>query len=250
MHELLRQFGAEKLAASGDRQAIQAQHTAFFADFMAERKQDICTNRQLEAVELIDPDFENVRSAWLHVVNQQEWEQLPKFLYSLWFYVDVRTRGQEGIELLEQAIETLQSATPSAEIDLARGRILARLCWFYNDQGFREKTLATSNEALHILQQHGGPDDLMAALYSHALVTGFLERFEATSVSSQEGLGIARLQGDKNWEGLFLIWLGLSHFEINDLEAALRLAEEALAIFQASGNRWGLQHTHSLIGEV
>ena len=42
--------------------ALQAQHAAYFADFMAERKQDIRTNRQLEALELIDPDFENVRS--------------------------------------------------------------------------------------------------------------------------------------------------------------------------------------------
>src|SRR5262249_4745372 len=115
IHELLRQFGAEKLAASGNEASTQTRHTAYFADFMAERKQDICTNRQLEALELIDPEFENVRSAWLYVVNKQEWDQLPKFLHSLWFYVDVRTRTQEGIELLEQALERLQSAPLSAE---------------------------------------------------------------------------------------------------------------------------------------
>src|SRR6185295_8608627 len=102
IHELLRQFGAEKLVVSGEQDDIQAQHAAYFADFMAERKQDIKTNRQIEALALIDPDFENVRSAWLYVVNQQEWDQLPKFLYSLWFYLDTRSRGQEGIELLEQ----------------------------------------------------------------------------------------------------------------------------------------------------
>ncbi len=250
IHELLRQFGAEKLAASGEQAAIQARHASFFAGFMVERKQDICTNRQLEALQLIDLDFENVRLAWLHVINQQEWEQLPKFLYSLWFYVDVRTRGQEGIELLEQAIETLRSAIPSAETDLATGRLLARLCWFYNDRGFREKALATGNEALHILRQHDDPDDLMAALYSHALAAGFLEQWEAASVSVQEGLSIARLQGDKNWEGSFLIWLGLGRLEVNDLETAFRLAEEALAIFQALGNRWGLQTAYGLIGSL
>ncbi|MEO8397602.1 MAG: LuxR C-terminal-related transcriptional regulator, partial [Chloroflexota bacterium] len=43
LHELLRQFAVEKLAASGEQEQIQAKHAAFFADFMAERKQDIRT---------------------------------------------------------------------------------------------------------------------------------------------------------------------------------------------------------------
>ncbi len=62
IHELLRQFGAEKLAASGKQDDIQAKQADYFADFMAERKQDMRTDRQLEALLLIDPDFENMRA--------------------------------------------------------------------------------------------------------------------------------------------------------------------------------------------
>ena len=40
IHELLRQFGAEKLAQSAEKAIIRAKHMTFFADFMAERQQE------------------------------------------------------------------------------------------------------------------------------------------------------------------------------------------------------------------
>src|SRR5262249_30584301 len=136
IHELLRQYGMDKLVASGEQSQIQVEHAAYYADFMAQRKHDIRTNRQLEALALIDPEFENVRVAWLHTIDQQGWDALPKFLHSLWFYLDLRTRGQLGVELLEYAIRSLDSIPASDVTELARARVLARLGWFYNDMGF------------------------------------------------------------------------------------------------------------------
>ena len=70
IHELLCQFGAEKLAAGGEEAGTKAQHAAYFAAFMAECWGGIRTNRQLEALERIAADFENVRAAWLYTLHQ------------------------------------------------------------------------------------------------------------------------------------------------------------------------------------
>ncbi len=250
IHDLLRQFSAEKLAASGEQPAIQAKHAAFFAEFMAKRNEDIYTNRQLEALELIDPDFKNVRSAWHFMVNHQQWEHLPKFLHSLWFYCDVRSRGQKAVELLEQAVDALELTPPSAATELALGRVLARLGWFYNDVGFAERAADTCDEAIRILQQHDSPLDLVAALYGRQKLAGFLYQSQIALDTSRAGLQIARSIGDKSWEGHFLLAIGWASIVNDDLTAALQYAEEGLAILEAVGNRWGIGLAYALLGRI
>ncbi len=250
IHDLLRQFGAEKLAASGEQPDIQARHAAFFIEFMAQRQRDIRTNRQLEALALIDPDFKNVRSAWHFAVNKQDWQVFPKFLHSLWFYCDVRSRGQKAVELLEEAVRALQREPASVVTELALGRVLARLGWFYNDIGFAERAAATCDEAIHILRQHDSPEDLVAALYGRQKLAGFLNQPDIALSASQEGLRIARSIGDKSWEGNCLLGLGWASIVNGDLSAALQYAEEGLAILEGVGNRWGIGLAYGLLGRI
>nr|MBA3873065.1 hypothetical protein [Anaerolineae bacterium] len=250
IHDLLRQFSAEKLAASGEQSEIQARHAAFFIEFMAQRQQDINTNRQLEALALIDPDFKNVRGAWHFAVNQHDWDALPKVLHSLWFYCDIRSRGQKAVELLEEAVRGLQSQPSTVITQLASGRILARLGWFYNDIGFAERAANTCDEAIRILRQHDSPQDLVAALYGRQKLAGFLYQPDIALSASHEGLRIARAIGDRSWEGNFLLGIGWANIVNNDLTAALQSAEEGLAILEAVGNRWGIGLAYSLLGRI
>jgi predicted ATPase len=250
IHELLRQFGAEKLVQSDERAIIQSKHMTFFADFMAECQQDIRANRQLEAVELIDADFENVRLAWLNVLNQQAWHSLLKFLDSLWFYCEVRTRSQEGLALLQQAEQKLRAIPTVAESELILGGLLARLAWFYYDVGLAGKSVATSEEAIRILKQGNQPADLLAALYSRQAVALTRNQPEIGIRVLQEGLNLARSVGDRNWEGHFLVWSAISNIIRNDITSARPLAEAGLVIFESLGDRWGLMRAYTVLGDI
>jgi DNA-binding CsgD family transcriptional regulator/tetratricopeptide (TPR) repeat protein len=250
IHELLRQFGGEKLTASGQQAQLQASHADYFADFMAQRKQDIRTDRQLEALELIDPEFENVRVAWLHTVDQQVWAQFPKFLHSLWFYLDVRTRGQEGVELLEYAVKALQSTPSSDMTELALGRVLARLGWFYNDVGFIEKRAVACNEAIRILQEQNSPEDLLAALNEKQNGTDGRDQYDEILSLSREGFDIAQAIGDKSWEGRLRLFAGFLCHAQEDFAEAFQLAEEALVLFESLGDGWCLMTTYHLLGAI
>ena len=249
IHELLRQFGGEKLRMSGEDATVQAAHAAFFADFMAERRQDIRTNRQLDALELIDPDFENVRSAWQFAVSQQQWDQLPKFLHSLWFYLDARTRAQEGIALLEFAVEALHDAS-NTFAEVMRGSILARLGWFYDDRGLAEIAKAACDEAMGILRQHDSPEDLIAVLYSLQHVAFGVQHLDIVVSASNEGLRLARAIGDNYWEGCFLVWAGWASIGNSKTVAALQFAEEARVVLRTLGDQWGLMMTYKLLGWI
>lgn len=249
IHELLRQFGAEKLATFGEQPQIEAAHAEFFADFMAERRQEIKTDRQLEALDMIGSDFENVRAAWLYTIHRQAWDVLPKFLYSLWFYLQVRTRGQVGVGLLEAALEALRAEPLSSVTELARGRILARLGWFYNDTGFIDKAAVSFEEAVQILNQYDSPEDLLTALHGQQNVLTQAQWTTALN-ATQAGLSAARMIGDKHWEAHILIYAGLLDDVRKELNSARQYADEALAAFTQIGDRWGLMIACIALGRI
>jgi predicted ATPase/DNA-binding CsgD family transcriptional regulator len=252
VHELLRQFGAGKLAEAGELLSIQARHADFFAEFLAERKQDIKTNRQLEALERIGQDFDNIRTAWLYLVRHQCWEMLPSFLFSLWFYCDVRARGQEASDLLERAAHALQSAPASTMTELTLGRVLAPLGWFYSYAGLATKGAATCDEAIRILRQHDSPEDLIIALFDRQHAAFNLFQPDVAVHTAEEGLRIAQSIGDKYWEGHLLPWAGAgpqTGIEVS-LGQTHQFAERALALFEKMEDFWGIKRATFTLGSV
>jgi predicted ATPase/DNA-binding CsgD family transcriptional regulator len=250
IHELLRQFGAEKLAQSAEQTHTQAKHTTFFADFMADRQRDIRGGHQFEAVALIDPEFENLRLAWLNALQQQTWDVLPKFLDSLWFYCEVHTRSQEGLALLQQAEKELRSLPITTETELSLGCLLGRLGWFYYDLGLVEESIAATEEAMQILRQADQPADLLAALYSRQVLALTHNQFDVGVRIVQEGLDLARANEDSYWESHFLTWSAISHIVRSDAEASRPLVEAGLAIGEKLENHWGMMRATTVLGDV
>ena len=251
IHELLRQFARNKLVETDEYAVVKEKHALFFADFMAERDHDIRNKRQIEALKIIDPDFENVRSAWQYVVSQQEWDHVPKFLHSLWFYLDLRARGQGGFELLDPSVKLLRSVPLTPTTELTLGRVLVRLGWFVNDLGRRELSTAMCEEGLRILRQYDSWEDILWTLQLLILQVLIQNDSDVMAELAQQGLAIARSIGNENWEGIFLEWLGSAHLS-SDMTLALQLAGEGVAILEPFADHYGVMtglHTISQIKE-
>ena len=97
IHELLRQFGAGKLEASGELVAIQATHATFYADFLHQRTPDIKGRRQLEGLNEIEADFDNIRVAWEFAIEQVDYQLLDQMAEALILFCEMRGHRQEGI---------------------------------------------------------------------------------------------------------------------------------------------------------
>lgn len=241
IHELLRQFGADKLAETGESPAVQARYVAFFADFMQERRGEIYTHQQLAALERIGTDFENVRSDWKLLVDQQAFDDLPKFLDGLWFFLDVHSRSQEGIELFETTAEVLQSLPTSETTELALARLWARLAWCYNDVGLSEKAEETAEAAIHLLDRHDSPADRLVAYQGLALIFMFRGEREQLRRMAETGYALARQLDNLYWQAHSLILLSHAARQFQEeLEAVLRPLRQARAIYEKLGNPWGI----------
>jgi tetratricopeptide (TPR) repeat protein len=235
IHELLRQYGESKLSETGEPAIIQAKHAIYFTEFIGGCKIDLKTSHQLDAMKQIDAEFENVRLAWLYVVDQNQWNQLPNFLYSLWFYCDIRSRSQEVISLFEYAMQTLQSMNPSSETQLARGRIMAWIGWFYQDLGFRPKAIDICQEAIQILKPYDSKEDLIMACQTIGLMSASGQDIENMKSLGQFSYQLAQEIGDRTWQAYNLIF-----FNKRNVRDALDQIKQSRLIFEELGDKWGL----------
>ncbi len=95
LHELLRQYAGEKLAA-GELEALRAAHAAYFTGMLSAREAQITSSAQVAALDEIQADFENIRQAWSWIVGQRDFESARRCVRSLYAFCDMRSRYYEG----------------------------------------------------------------------------------------------------------------------------------------------------------
>lgn len=245
IHELLRQFAANKLEEMDDLETIQDKHRAYFTAFMAERRRDLATSREYEAFLLIDPDFENIRVAWLQTVDCKQWDQFPRMMYALWLYCDIRSISPDVIHMFEYAIKALSSASPSPDTHLALGRIKAWLGWFYNDLGSPQRGIDTCKEAIQILHQYDAIEDLVMAYGTIGLIEGFSANIQENKRMMETAYNLSCELDESPLIASALYWNGISKF-LTDDPNALAYLDYAESLLGGFGNLYWLGGTIQL----
>lgn len=209
VHELLRQYGEQQMAASGQEAAARDAHAAYYLRLLQEREESLKGARQAEALREIEADLDNVRTAWLWALQVGNREAIGGALESLHLYCDLRGQHQQGAELFGVARAALAPA-PGEDADLLWGRIVTR---------------------------HG---------FLQVLIPSDAEQVEATL---EEGLAIARAHGDAFEEALAMHASGVFVTLIRqDPSAALLLHEAARAVFAELNDHFFLSRSYMNIG--
>ncbi|WP_165422812.1 LuxR C-terminal-related transcriptional regulator [Ktedonosporobacter rubrisoli] len=126
IHELLRQYGAQRLAAAGQIEAVQQAYIDYYLGLLQRLERDIKAHRQIAALDTIAANFENMRHAWYLAVQQGQATALSGAVESLHWFADMRGHYHEIVGLLQDALDQL-SSSPLQEERFARARIEARL---------------------------------------------------------------------------------------------------------------------------
>jgi tetratricopeptide (TPR) repeat protein len=147
IHDLLRQYAAEKLEAKRGTADSRNAHSAHYLAFMKAREEDIKGRKQFEAAGEIEADFQNVRSAWLWAVEGKDYKGIDHSLETLYRFCELGTRLQEGEELFRLAQEGL-APPPGQEPHPVWGRIPVRRCWCTHSPEYeRDKELVATSLA-------------------------------------------------------------------------------------------------------
>ena len=197
VHELMRQYGEHKLAASGELTVIEESHAQFFADFIAPLASAGYGMAPREMSDLATADFENIRAAWNCQAERRNIAELRRLLDGIWFFLDGWSRSQEGIDLLEPLLTVFPAESDDER--LFRGQLLARLAWYYSDTGQHLKALETARQAQQILEPYNSADDLLFLLDLVVTVHYFMNREQESLDELERGFKLARQHPDSKW---------------------------------------------------
>jgi predicted ATPase/DNA-binding SARP family transcriptional activator/Flp pilus assembly protein TadD len=245
IHELLRQFAAEKLALSPELASeVLDRHSSTFCTFLQERSEDWHTARQMEALEAVKPEAENIRRAWERSLLRGEWEQLAQAMDSWRWYHQWRLQIGEFDRVCQAVVRRTDSqaaAETSRATDALRLRAKA-LTWLGWSAPERSEALRKLDEALNLLARlEGRGHDIRLeralALRERALRLmggGDLHRAQQDQAQS---LALFQALGHPWGIAQSLAGLGLLDWRTGDYEAALEKMQRALAIRQTLGDR-------------
>ena len=237
IHELLRQYGSEQLDTSPEEcEQTRDLHSSYYSEFMYRQDERLKSGTQRAALEEIDLEIDNVRAAWVYMVEKRKTTEIHKSSYSLRYFLELRTRFREGSELFEQAAEALRPTATNKEMGIVYGVTLALQGSFCSDMGAPEKAKALAEESLATLSQSSDPEVLMAALESLAAATFHLNQMMECKQVAQEGLGIAR-ERDDHWRiASFLRWLAWSAEWRRENAEWVQMDEQGLIVAEHLGD--------------
>lgn len=167
MHELLRQFAAEKLNQAphiviGDglysEELVQAldQHARYFARFLSQRNPQQKQPHQAVALAEIAQEIENVRAAWQWALARQDMALIQEAFDTLFHFYDMRGWLEEGNEIFGTAVthlRRLRAANPEAVDEVLWGKMLAREGQFFYRLGLYQQAQLYLEESLPIFRR-------------------------------------------------------------------------------------------------
>lgn len=235
LHNLLRRYAAEKLAAlPADERAARERHGDYYTRRLHAYTPRLKSAAQREALAEIGAEIRNVRAAWVWAVVQGDLAALDRALESLYLFYDLRGWVQEGEAAFRHAAEALAAAATHAEVVL-RARALACRGWFAFRLDRHAEARALLAESVEALRDLPAPGALAFALNLSAAVALALGSYPEARAASDESLALCREHGDDFGAATALNLLGRLAAAHGDYAAARERCREALALAQRAG---------------
>ncbi|MCI0709597.1 MAG: LuxR C-terminal-related transcriptional regulator [Chloroflexi bacterium] len=153
IHELLRQFGYERLEASDETGMIHDQFVDYYLNFLRVREANLKGYGQVDALDEIEAEFENIRKAWQWAVEDEQYALLGNAVESLHFYCDMRNRYREAHQLITDALNHIdRTAHPllASRFEARRVRL-----YLFNTVVYPLDPISTIQQCISVAAQHG-----------------------------------------------------------------------------------------------
>jgi predicted ATPase/DNA-binding CsgD family transcriptional regulator len=213
IHELLRQFAADKLNMLIDwKTAVRSYHSAYYCTLLQHHTVNWYNARQIEALAEVTLEDDNIQRAWHWALLQGEFGQLANSIHSWARFHEWRGRLEEGKRICVTIIEKAESKSKESTIFPDCLRLWAKaLIWLSRFTYDDRIALLKLEQSMALLER------LKSAGYDVLQEKAFLLLRRSTSLLT-----------------------------LNLLEAR-QSAEQSLHLYRKLGNQWGIaQSLHNL----
>lgn len=252
MLEMVRQFAAERLVTLPESWATtQARHAQYFLLLLHHQEARWQTAERQQALDLLSPEIENVRTAWRWAVAALEdpaaveiapaaAQWLDQAIISLFFLYESRGWFQEGAAAYGWALAALEeTAASEAEAKQAYGRLLVRYGRFVTFLGQYEKAQRVLEKALTYLQTEIDPKESSLCHSYLAIVDSFQGHYEQAMAKAETSLALTTQINHRQGLAFVQNLLGTLTHRLGDYGAARKHYEASLALRRELGDEYG-----------
>jgi non-specific serine/threonine protein kinase len=235
MLETVREFGVERLDASGETDALRGAHAAWCLELAEQAGSILARSDAATWLDRLDLEHPNLRAAlaWATEFDATAGVRLAGALWPFWF---ARGYLAEGRGWLERALDRARDVPAAAA---ARPNALygaGLLAWA---QGDYPRAIALHEEGVAISRALGDDLGLAAALFGLGDVARRRGADDEAVTRFEEALALFREVGAPWWIAMSLNALGFVAGRRGDHERATAVLEEALLLFRRIGSEWG-----------
>lgn len=237
LHELLRQYAQDKLAADPQELAgAQARHCEYYAAFIGAREDALNDARQAEARREIAAEMDNVRAAWAWAVAGQRIDALAPALEGLRVFLEHAGWYAEAVRLFAAAAEAARAAAGASPL---YAQLLTRQAWFHHRLDRFEAARPLLEQSLAIFQG-ALPAEEALCRYCLANMARAVGDFAEAMEQSQRSLALYRAAGNPRSIATSINAVAVAHAERGEFDEAQRLHAEGLALRREIGDRRGV----------
>lgn len=236
LQEPVRQYAREKLAESGESDAVRRRRHAEHYLALAEKAEpELMGERHEMWLERLETEHENLRAALSYAVETGETETALRLAGALGGFWHMRGHLFEGRRWLEAALA--EKTGPES----VRGRALSRAAYLEWEQGEYERSISLSEENLALSRSTGDKAGAALALYNLGNAMLHCEEHAKAEAVLEEAVMLQRELKDESGLARALHCLGLTVMARGDFGRAEALYEEGLALSRKMGDMLGIE---------
>jgi len=256
MHELLRQYAEQNLAALAEEQAAAGdRHCQYYAGFMDRSRTAVKGAEQAEVLSAIHAEIGNVRAAWQWAVVHGRAEAVRQFLESLVLFYDTQNWYHEGAETFARAVDRWRAVLNDAAAahDSTLARLMIGQGIFQHRLGLNAHAGEALEYGLAMLRQPPDrelPPEVALAQYFLARVKLDLGEYDSARELLAQSLDQQRTVQDRYGIALALNEMAGVALHLGQYAAARELVDEALALRRTIGDQHGMAVSLAAAGEL
>ncbi len=248
LHELLRQYAADKLAAQADAaEQTTRRHMTTFLNLLADQN----SGEKPEERHAIQTDLPNIRAAWQEAARRQEFVLLEKGTTPFHGFFSIQSKFAEGIDLFQFALEQL---TPKHIVEPDAAQVVCEL-WgrkarMHIHIGQLDAAGVALDEAMHLLPLVEDPERHAVILSYAALTTYYAGDFVRATEMMTEVLQFSESLGDADGIAFAMNFLGSCAKALGNYETAESRFAQAVVMYQQLDDDLGTAMSLNNLGNV
>jgi len=289
LHEVIRQYALDCLNEDPSRCfETRDSHCHYYLHLSTEYEQKLKSASQQAAVHDMAIEFDNMRAAWDWGIRREKYDLLGRTVRSFGWYFEVSGLIYDGIDHMEQLVQSLTAVPRSSQMEQALGASLVQQGLLYFRSGQFARALERYQNAIPILravnarplladalifngtllhltgdlieareliqegweiaQEVNDPWFCAYGIYNLGHIDSQMGEYQKGYEQMQAGLSLWRELGDPHSISLGLNFLVETQIKLGRFEKAVASMQESLALCKQTKNRWGIGTAYRYLG--